>query len=400
MTPQHKSKTPYFILEGLNSAATVFYTYYVYFLMKSAYGWSDAANLRLAAMSGCIYMFGAWWGGKFAQRFGYSTALKIGYCVMALALAAGCLASTAGGHVAVLAAVLIGMCFTWPALEALISENEAPASLQHQLGVYNVIWAGTGALAYFFGGTVLDRLGFKSLYFLPAVTMVAQLIFTWWIGRKSASIEPAAMAGPAPSGHSPVQDSFPALNPRPISRARRFLKMAWLANPFAYVALQTVIAVIPGVARRLDLSTSVAGFCCSVWCFSRMGGFVALWLWSGWHYRFAWLLAAYLTLVGAFVGILTASNLPILLLAQVLFGASLALIYYSSLFYAMDVGEAKGEHGGIHEAAIGLGNFAGPAVGALSLHLWPANPRSDVLAVSVLLIAGLAALLSFWRAGR
>ena len=34
-------------------------------------------------------------------------------------------------------------------------------------------------------------------------------------------------------------------------------------------------------------------------------------------------------------------------------------------------GETKGEHGGIHEAAIGLGNFAGPALGAASLDFLP-----------------------------
>jgi len=37
--------------------------------------------------------------------------------------------------------------------------------------------------------------------------------------------------------------------------------------------------------------------------------------------------------------------------------------------YSMDVGETKGEHGGLHEAMIGAGMCLGPAVGALSLYL-------------------------------
>ncbi len=45
--------------------------------------------------------------------------------------------------------------------------------------------------------------------------------------------------------------------------------------------------------------------------------------------------------------------------AQIAFGISVGLIYYSSLFYSMDVGETKGEHGGLHEAMIG----AAPASG-------------------------------------
>ena len=95
-----------------------------------------------------------------------------------------------------------------------------------------------------------------------------------------------------------------------------------------------------------------AGFCCSLWCFSRLGAFWVLWRWAGWHYRFRWLLVAYIALVGTFAAIVMAPNLPILVLAQLAFGVAVGLIYYSSLFYSMDHGDTKGEHGGIHEAAI------------------------------------------------
>lgn len=70
------------------------------------------------------------------------------------------------------------------------------------------------------------------------------------------------------------------------------------------------------------------------------------------------------------------------------------MIYYSSLFYSMDVGETKGEHGGIHEAAIGLGNAGGPGLAALALAFFPGFHASGALAVCVLLFIGLAGL--FW----
>jgi hypothetical protein len=76
------------------------------------------------------------------------------------------------------------------------------------------------------------------------------------------------------------------------------------------------------------------------------------------------------------------------------------LIYYSSLFYAMDQSDTKGEHGGIHEAAIGLGNLAGPAVGAASLHYLPQYPSAGAIAVSGLLLLGLGGLITIWRTGR
>ena len=193
---------------------------------------------------------------------------------------------------------------------------------------------------------------------------------------------------------------MPGWQPCPGAKAKLFLRMAWLANPFAYVSLNTLIALTPGVAKRLGLSTMLAGFCCSVWCFARLGAFIALWFWGGWHYRFRWLLAAYVALVAAFAAMLMVPNLVVLLVAQVGFGSALGLIYYSSLFYSMDLSETKGEHGGIHEAAIGLGNFAGPAVGAVSLQFLPQYANSSAVAVSGLLILGLGGLLGIWRLGK
>jgi len=78
---------------------------------------------------------------------------------------------------------------------------------------------------------------------------------------------------------------------------------------------------------------------------------------------------------------------------RVAFGAAVGLIYYSSLFYSMDVGETKGEHGGFHEAAIGAGIFAGPAFGAAALQFFPRHPHSGTWAVSGLLLAGLAGMI-------
>jgi predicted MFS family arabinose efflux permease len=168
--------------------------------------------------------------------------------------------------------------------------------------------------------------------------------------------------------------------------------MAWLANPFAYIAINTVVAVIPDIASQLGLSTMSAGFYCSLWCFARMGAFFVLRSWDGWHYKFQWLVLAYLALLGTFAVMLLVPHLWALVAAQMLFGLALGLIYYSSLFYSMDASDNQGEHGGIHEAAIGLGNFAGPAVGAVSLHLLPQSPNSSAIAVSGLLVIGFGGL--------
>jgi hypothetical protein len=109
------------------------------------------------------------------------------------------------------------------------------------------------------------------------------------------------------------------------------------------------------------------------------------------------MLVAFIGLVGSFATILMSGHLGALLLAQVVFGGSIGLLYYSSLYYSMDASETKSEHGGIHEAAIGLGNLAGPAVGAMSLQLAPQYANSGALAVSVLLLCGLGGLVAIRR---
>lgn len=67
----------------------------------------------------------------------------------------------------------------------------------------------------------------------------------------------------------------------------------------------------------------------------------------------------------------------------------------------MDIGDTKGEHGGFHEAAIGVGIFGGPAVGAASLLGFPHLPNMNAWTVSALLLAGLVWLgILRARAGR
>ena len=305
-------------------------------------------------------------------------------------------------------AVVAGMSLTWPTLEALVSEGEPRAGLQQMVGIYNAIWAGTGAVAYFTGGAMLDRFGLRSLFYVPMALLIVELALTFWLadrvhrarGRSgdlgSSQLNRDGTGILISAATAPLAE----IHPHSPARVRSFMRMAWLANPFAYIGMNTLIALMPGIAQRSELSTTLAGVFGSLWCFARFGAFVGLWLWSGWHYRFRWLLAGYVALVSAFIMILLAPNLPMLVAAQMVFGGAVGLLYYSSLFYSMDMSETKGEHGGIHESAIGLGNCAGPAVGAAALQFLPQYSHSGILAVTVLLLCGLGGLTAIWWSGR
>ena len=87
-----------------------------------------------------------------------------------------------------------------------------------------------------------------------------------------------------------------------------------------------------------------------------------------------------------------------ILVVQVVLGWCLGVIYYSSLYYSMDAGDTKGEHAGVHEAAIGVGIFVGPAIGAASIWAFPAHPESGVWGVALVLVIGLGGLVYLRRA--
>jgi len=399
--PLRKLKPGVFLLEGLNSFAVVFYFYYFYFFMQTRHGFGNRANLELAALIGAVCAVCSWAGGEYGQRFGYFKALKLGWGLMLGAMVAGLQVESARGHVLVTLVAAGGMCFTWPNLEGMACEGETRAGLQQMVGIYNVVWAATAAVSNFIGGVLLTQLGFKSLFYIPAAIHLVQIGLTFRLESGAAGAAWRSPFSGVAAGLESGSGALPAPAAGPLAppTARKFLRMAWLANPFAYIAINTLVAVIPGLAERLKLSTTLAGFFCSVWCFARFGTFFTLWLWDGWHYRFRWLLLAYLALIGAFTAILTVPSLTVLVLAQLVFGAAVGLMYYSSLFYSMDVGDTKGVYGGLHEAAIGLGNFAGPAVGAASLYFLPQYANAGALAVSGLLTLGLAGLTGIWAGG-
>jgi len=301
--------------------------------------------------------------------------------------------ASASGVILAATVTNIGMCFIWPTLEALVSESETPAGVPRAVGIYNIVWAMTNALAFFIGGTLVVQFGFKSIFYLPLAIVLVQIALTLWLQHhanetaRASTAEKIAAPPPDPNRPSPA-------------RAKSFLRMAWLANPFAYIAINTLIAVTPGLAAKFHVSPMFAGFVWSLWCFIRLGAFVVLWRWRDWHYRFRWLAASFSVLIFSFAVILLSPDLALLIVAQIFFGGAIGLIYYSSLFYSMDASEAKSEHGGIHEAAIGLGNCVGPAIGASALEFLPQYANSGTIAVSVLLLGGLGGLVAIWKTGQ
>jgi len=347
--------------------------------MRSRFGFGELQNLLLAALGGLVYVIAAWQGGAFAQRYGGMRSLYLGFNGLFFSLVAGLFLDTALAQVIVYAFWSASVCFIWPALEAIICEGPRSA-LPTMVGLYNVGWAASGAVAFFTTGMLIEKLGVRSLFWIPASLHLLQLALVTVGVRLSKR-----------------RDCQPALclTAPPVAQQnqRRFMQMAWLANPLSYVAINTLIPLIPSISSKLGLTTAHAGIVCSAWMFARLIAFVGLWQWTGWHYRFRWLAGSYVLMIICFAGMLLSPSIALLVAAQIGFGLSVGLIYYSSLYYSMDASDEKGAHGGFHEALLGIGLCVGPAVGAASLALVPSLRGAGALAVSGLLVAGFSGLL-------
>ncbi len=398
----HAGNARYYALEAVNALATAYYLNYLYFYFRDHFGFHDRDNLMVTVLHGFLYMLSAWNAGRFAHRFGQIFTLRLGFSGMGLAMVmAGLVAAFLGysrhalaAHFVALIIWTLSMCLTWPTLQALVSGHESPHAMSRSAGIYNIVWAGVNAVAYLTGGALVEKFGGEVLFWIAATLhagQVAYLAVAKPPGSATAVTQPEAAINEAPA--------MPALNPRPIAKARTFLHLAWLSNPFAYIAINGLIPVIPNLSAKLGLSHAEAGLVCSVWFWVRLGAFVWCWLWPGWHYRFGGLLAAFIGLAGGFMVMLLTHHVWVLILAQVVFGLCVGLIYYSSLFYSMDAGESKGKGGGIHEAAIGAGVCVGPAVGVTALRCLPAQPNAATWAISTLLVLGLVPLLLIKRRG-
>ena len=185
--------------------------------------------------------------------FGYFTALRIGFGGMAVALVLGLILPGIAGQILALVAWTVPLCLIWPTLEALVTEGETFQGTARMVGIYNLVWSATSAVAFCAGGWLWEKLGRNGLYGLP-------------LAPDCAGIRPGALAGTSgPENARPAKAPFTPrkrpTNRRPPPRIspcppKRFLQMAWLANPFAYVAINTVGAVIPQLAHKFELTAN------------------------------------------------------------------------------------------------------------------------------------------------
>jgi MFS family permease len=353
---------PWYAVEFANSFACTLLTAGAYDYATDVLNESASHRLWLSAFWGFTYIFIAIAAGKFSEAVGPRRSVLI--------MSLGCVATALTGLLAIrfpsiwmLGAVMLPYNFTstmiWPAVESALSRAPGKLRLTSRMSLYNISWGSAGFVAFFTRGA-LERASWSMIFLAPAVASLLGFLLLLLFTPNMDLRHKAHVADDPGASHE--LDS-PAIR----ARAQTLLHMAWIGNALAYVAINVLIPVMLRLAKETGSQDLAAGAALtSLWSFLRFAAFALVWVWTGWHYKARWLLGSQLVLAGSFLVMLTVHQTPLFVAMQILFGAAAALVYSSSLYYAMHVSSGHGEHAGFHEALIGMGICLGPTIGALS----------------------------------
>ncbi len=364
-----------YLVEGFSAMAAMLFLYGVYFWTQTRFGYSGAENLLLGSFQGLGYVLGARYGGRISDRLGYASMLRLCLAGTSLILAAGWIPTWHWTPFVVLPLFALLTGPIWPSLEASVLHAPGRLSTPKRLGLYNLVWSWSGALGLFLGGP-LFALRPEAVLWVPSGILLALLGWSTWRLHGGQVEGSSAMEIPH------LSDSVPR------TTKYRFMLVGWWANAASYFLQAGLNALLPFLALRLAISPAAGIELASSLLFARAVSFFVFWKWEGWHYREWSNVLVCVALPLALAVVFWGPSVPVVLAGLLSLGFVAGLAYSMSIFYTLDYGETKGEHGGLHESVLGLGMLAGPLVGSVA-----AYAHGDATAAQAWLV-GLGALLS------
>jgi hypothetical protein len=394
----------YYLIEGLNAFGTTLFFLGVFFHARILHGFSDTANLLLAATQGGAYVLATRAGGRFADRVGPNRSVSTGLVGMCLALLFGWQSTQPWALFVAVALYSTSTALTWPALEAAIARAPGRVPLARRAGLYNVTWSFIGSAGFFAGGALF---GFdpETVFWAP---LAAHLLEIAWFALRSGSLKrispqlggipqtndvPCPQTVPAEGwrgagvpggaqllastdGGAKRQDPaactgtavFPGTTLSPDAQAR-FLRSAWVANGLSYFLFGAFAALAPTLGELFGLGPRLAIWLASAYLFTRSASFVLLWRWEGWEYSRGWVAAALILPPIAFAALFFIPSPRAAICALAALGAMSGVAYSASLHVSLDREGGEGEGGGLHEWVIGLGILLGPLAGVAGVRL-------------------------------
>jgi hypothetical protein len=357
-----------FLFTFVNSVGTGIITNGIYFVTEHGYGFSRAQNFLLGVLLGITYIAGAFAAGpliRSLQRlFPSLTPRRVLLWLMVLMTLLAALPAVVGWIlgvspaqgpkwpvwvVVVLYSPLSGVL--WPVVESYISGGRSAANLRGTIGRWNIVWSGAVALSYF-GLAPLVKSSPQWALMLAAASHIVGI---------------ALLAGFAPRPAEHIHEDH---QPHPPVYSELLVTFRWLL-PLSYIVTSAIGPYLPGATASLGLSEAGGTLAAATWLVVRCVAFAGLERWHGWHGRWAMPVVGVGLLFVGFAAVVVAPLLPggglaALLGGLAVFGMGMATIYTGALYYAMEVGAAEVDAGGMHETLIGVGYTLGPACGLVA----------------------------------
>jgi MFS family permease len=388
-----------YTVEGLTCTGSTLMLVGIFFFTTNQFGWNLLQNLLLAAAQGAVYIFGALAAEPISRRIGRRRMLIGLHAIMATILASAWLGGSPWIIVPVLVVYSMVSGANWPALESLVCSGADARQMNRRVGIYNLVWSGGSALIFALTGTILHWRPEAIFLIAIAAHLLSAVIVLALLLQRSAAGHPLA-AGPA-AFHPPIDPH------EDLDRLFRSRTLAlWLSRiclPATFVVMYSLAAMMPSLPAISALPVGLATFISSFWMIARWLTFLLLGLTLFWHARPRLLLAAAVLMLLSYLAVVVPAShtfvwedgqmgaLAWIVMGQMLLGLALGMIYSGSLYFGMVLSEGSTEHGGYHEALIGLGAALGPGVAALAQWYDPLNPRLGLSAVAAILFASAAA---------
>jgi len=350
------------------------------FIAEHDYHFDKVKNLALLTFLGVIYVGGALSAGP-ATRLVERRLSARGVLVWALGVQA--VLALGPWFVddewivwVVMGASSLLASFFWPIVESYVSAGRHGRDMRTAMGWWNVAWTGAIALALVFMAPLMTGEGKTARFAIVGLAVLntlaaASLI---WFRR-----EPSEHDVETSDAH--VGPEYPML-----------LRSARILLPLSYVLLAAISPLMPYRLDDLAVEPHWKTPMTAIWMFARVAGIAVLWRLPFWHGRWGTLVVGGAGMAAGFTLIVAAPTVPLMMTGLALFGGAQGVTYFAAIYYAMSVGRAAVDAGGVHEALIGVGYTLGPVAVLAGLGVAAGTrlpePSAIIFAVGVIAAVG------------
>ena len=356
----------------LNSFGTGVITNGIFFVTKNTYRFSETQNYFLGVVIGALYVAATLLTGRVLAGLksrGYAVTGRATLAVTMLVAALACTLPMAGmllygdhsGDVPpswpVWALVVVYIPMTgvlWPVVESYVSGGRQGEELRSSMGIWNFVWSSATAVALWSTSTLIEHRAALMILVLGGVHLLAAGVLTRF------TRDPAA--------HGDDHEPHPEVYERLLVTFRILL-------PTSYILHTALGPFLPTAMTKLGVEIRWQLLIYSVFAVGRAVTFYSAGVIHAWHGRWSTPIVAGILMLSGFTAALLSpmaahagpgvswGGVALLAAGLLVFAVGMALNYTAAIYYAMAVGKAEVDAGGMHEALIGVGYTIGPLCG-------------------------------------